>query len=386
MRVVQANSRGYPRRWDHTEYSDRPEIQDFLYDRDLRLREIRYSRYGGEDVDPRLEKRIELCNEGETTNGLVKHFADESQLALSFASVNLTSLDDPTKTFGSSKSDITQHLLLRDLNGRVVQRLFLNPYGVNVADGDGICGFKYEHDGMGRMTAQRYLFLIGERFECRANKKGIVGKAYQYKNRVMNKVEYVDLQGRPSIGPRGWKICEGRFDEYDNNIESSFLDESGHRVLESNGIAGCKTTYDGRGDMIARTYTGTNGMPVLHKEGFSELRWEYDERGRQTKVSCFGVDGKPALHKNGYAQMRWAYDKCGNKTKESYFGTDGHATLFKDGFAKVCVEYDKYGHMTQQTFFGIDGGPALHRYGYAKVCLKYAYASQEWVCRNTVEI
>lgn len=40
VRVVQANSLGYPRKLDHSQYKDRPQIQDFTYDNDLKT--VRY--------------------------------------------------------------------------------------------------------------------------------------------------------------------------------------------------------------------------------------------------------------------------------------------------------------------------------------------------------
>ncbi len=74
MRVVQAGSSGFPRKVDHTEYSDRPAMQDFEYDKDNRLSKIFYGRYNGESRPPYVEKRLEFYNENAVTNGLVKFF------------------------------------------------------------------------------------------------------------------------------------------------------------------------------------------------------------------------------------------------------------------------------------------------------------------------
>lgn len=168
VRVVQANSRGFPRMWDHEEHSDRPQIQDFTYDRDLRLREIRYGRYNGEGNEPHLERRIELWDEGDVTNGLIKFFANKGQLGFAYGAEHAATFDLAGSTM-SGKSEITQHLVRRDAKGRVTQRLFLNLSGGNVPDSDGLYGFSYEYDGFGRQTAQWYLFRDGDGFGRRAN-------------------------------------------------------------------------------------------------------------------------------------------------------------------------------------------------------------------------
>ena len=116
VRVVQANSRGYPHKWEHAEYFNRPQIQDFMYDRDLRLREIRYGRYNGEGNEPHLDKRIELWDEGDVKNGLIKFFANKGQLGFAYGAAQTTF--DPAGDTLSGKSEITQHLVQRDTETR----------------------------------------------------------------------------------------------------------------------------------------------------------------------------------------------------------------------------------------------------------------------------
>lgn len=425
-RVVQANSHGYPCKWNHTAYSDRPQIQDFKYDRDLRLREIRYGRYNGEGREPYLEKRIELSNARGEVNGLMEFFVNNERLDLAFGMASATTVS-LTEILESPKIEITKHLCQRDGQGRIKRRLFLNNSNANVKDADGLFGFSYEHDGMGRTTLIWYLGRKGEEYCPRANKQGVAGKQYAYIGHNISREEYVDESGSPILRLRGWGACESSFDNYDRIIKIRFLGIDGGEVhreydfrgnkirevyygtdgklapgsdgcaeihweydergnitkmsfygvdgqltLTNSGFAAVRMDYDENGNRTKQLYFGVDGMPVLHKDGCSEVHWEYDMYGNKTGEAYFGVDGKPKLHKNGYAEVRMEYDERGNKTRRVFVDTNGMPTLNKDGFAEVRMKYDEYGNATNEALFGVDGKPALDRVlGYAEMRMKY---------------
>ena len=146
VRVVQASSSGFPRKINHTEYAQRPMIQDFEYDKDGRLTKIFFGRFNGNASPLHIEKRLELYNEGGVINGLVKFFASkEGQLDFLYAGSALSSTKSEDITL-STKSEITQHLFVRDKSGRVKKRQYLNNSGAKVADADGIWGVEYVYD------------------------------------------------------------------------------------------------------------------------------------------------------------------------------------------------------------------------------------------------
>ena len=345
VRVVQVNSCGYPCKFSRTGYADRPQIQDFLYDDALRLREIRYGRYNGEGREPCLEKRIELFNERGVVNGLMQFFSREGQLDVAYGDTSTTRFCG-----SSSKSEIAMHLLRRNGKGRVTQRLFLNLSRTNISDGDGLYGFAYEYDDLGRQTAQWYLCHNGDDFERRANKKGIAGRRYEYYGRNIRKAEYVDIDGRPVLGPHGWMVFEAHYDEFDNNTETCFFDEKWESAYCEDGYVGYKAEYDWRGNKTRVSYYGVDGKLTLCKDGYAEMLVEYDERGNETKQSFGDIDGKPILHKDGYSEMRMKYDERGNKTRISFFDVYGKPTLNKDGFADVIAEYGVDGKVSKVTF------------------------------------
>ena len=393
VRVVQANSHGYPRKWNHAEYSDRPQIQDFKYDRDLRLMEIRCGRYNGEGREPYLEKRIELSNARGEVNGLMEFFFSNERLDLAFGVASVTTVDR-AKIAESSRIEITKHFCKRDGKGRITQCLFLNNSIANVKDGDGLHGFSYEYDEMGRPTVIWYLGRNGEEFCHRANKQGVAGKQFSYTGHNVSKEEYLDESGNPILKLRGWGASESSFDNYDRLIKICFLgtsggevrreyDTHGNKIREvyfgidgkrapgSDGCAEFRWECDERGNITKMTFYGVDGKPILTKSGFAAVRMEHDENGNRTRQSYLGVDGMPISHKDGCSEVHWEYDVSGNKIMEAYFGVDGKPTLLKNGYAEVRMEYDERGNKTRRVFIGTNGKPTLHKDGFAEVRMKY---------------
>ncbi len=366
VRVVQANSHGLPcKRWQ-LEY-DRPQMQDFTYDNKFRLCEIRYGRYNGEGREPYLEKRIELSTENGVVNGLLQFFSSEGRLDKAYAMASTTESDD----LFSAKSEITQHVIKRDPRGRVEQRLFLNLLGANVPDGDGLYGFGYEYDDFGRQTAQWYLHRDGNEFLRHPNKKGVAGVKYEYHERNMRKIEYVNQNGSPVIGPHGWMVIVSDFDKNDNVVKTLRYDERRNRICGKGCYAEERMEYDECGNMTKVKYLGIDGKLTLVQDGYAELRCEYDTRGNQTKESYFDVDGKPTLHKNGCVAVLREYDACGNETRRQYLGVDGSPALIQNGYAELRCEYDTRGNQTKESYFGVDGKPILLQDGYAAVLREY---------------
>lgn len=398
VRVVQANSSGTPIKKEHV-YENRPLVQDFEYDESSRLREIRIGKVNGDRTESSFEKRVELFNEDGVINGLLKFFSSKGQLGVAYDTASMTKVGEGL----SSKSEIAQHLVQRNERGGVVQRLFLNLSGANVADSDGLYGFTYEYDDRGRQTAQWYLSRAGNGFARRANKKGVAGCKYEYEGRNMYKVEFVDPKERHIVGPQGWMVRKDKFDEFDNIKEFWFEDGNGRKALCVDGYVGCSNEYDARGNRIKAVYLGMDGKAVLLKDGYAEVRMEYD-CGNMTRISCFGVNGETVLSKDGYAEVRMEYEhgnmtrkvylgvdgkpslakagyaeirieqEFGNVTRVSYFGTDGRLMLQEDGYAEVRMEYE-HGNMTKMLYFGVDGKPVLHNDGYAEVRMEYEHGN-----------
>ena len=370
VRVVQADSHGKPFEFEHPVCGKRPLIQDFTYDHERRLCEIRHVRYNGNkrnaslEKASSLEKRIELSNVDGVVNGLLEFFTGEGRLGKSYA---MSSMVQPEVSFMRANSEITQHTIRRDKKGRVVQELFRNSSGDSIPNGDGIYGFSYEYDDMGRQTAKWNLFRRGDAFERWVNKRGVAGCKFEYEGRNVRRITYVDSKERLVVGPHGWMVCRREFDTLDNITHLWYEDENGKKAFGESGYAELRNEYDDKGNMTRASYFGVDGKPALCAEGYAEKRLERDSRGDLTKVSYFGVDGKPTLHKDGFAEIRTERDSRGNLTKVSCFGVDGKPTPYKNGVVEIRWEYDSRGNETKQSNFGVDGKPALDKDGFAEI-------------------
>ena len=373
-RVVQAHSSGTPTEWGHTEYAKRSPVQEFEYEKEWPNVGKRVSTIIYKDRTGKFTKRLEL-SEGKdgTTNGLLEFFGEKGKTERLFAKAGATTLNSENALSSRTNTEIAQHEFRRDGRGRILEVRFLNVYRVPVADDDGIYGFDFQNfDEYGRYQEQWYIGLDGSgKLSRTVNKNGVGGKRYAYLGRNMTRAEYVDSTGRPIMGPHGWMVCADKFDSFDNNIESTFLDEKGNVALLACGVAGYKAKYDEVGNHVSQTYYDTACKPTLHVDGNAGWIAEYDERGRETRNVWIGVDGKPTLHKDGYAEYRVEYDERGNVTKVSYFGVDGKPTLHVDGYAGWIAEYDERGRETRRVLIGVDGKPTLHKDGYAEYRVEY---------------
>lgn len=363
VRVVQANSRGYPCKWEHTEYSDRPQIQDFEYDKNLRLRQIRYGRYNGEGSTPRQVKMLELLSTGGGTNDIVKFYRN-MDMAISFASLNDS---------GDLKSEVPQHKLKRNTLGRVVQCLFLNMAGGYTLDDSGMAGFAYDYDGLGRKVRQQYLFPMGkDHFEIGKNSKGVAGHTYSYNGPCLHKVTAINKRDEPVVDADGSIICEAvEFDEHGNLLCEKFVDENGNLSPNANGVAIVRCTYDANGDVTSTAFFGADGNPALSKEGFARLEAVYDSHGNIIEQRCYGENGEPVICEIGFASVVYHYDEYGNPTNAAFLGLTGNPICHADGNCAIDAEYDESGNMIRRVFQDQFGRAVLTKLGYAEECLAY---------------
>lgn len=373
VRVVQANSLGYPCTRAEQAFADRPKIQDFKYD-GSRLREILQGRGDGDGRITSLERRVELYNdEGDNdewiVNGLLKFFSQESPRSMAYSA---SSALPPIERRGfAQQAEIVQHALVRDSQGRIRQRLFLNSSFSNVPDGDGLYGFEYEYDEWGRETSRWQLGRVHNGFQRLPNKTGVAGVLHEYCGMNQEKTRYVNEVGGAVLGPDGWAICERAFDRFGNLTVASYFGVDGKPIQNKDGFAEIRWEYDGGGNAKKAWLFGLDGKPVLCRDGYAEVRLDHDEYGNTTTLSYFGLDGKPATCKDGFSESKWEYDEYGNIKQINYFGVDGKSALDKNGVAEVRWAYDGHGNTVEELCLGTDGKPTLHKDGYSGIYFEY---------------
>lgn len=412
MRVVQAASSGFPREVNIIEYSNRPAIQNFEYDRDNRLIKIFYRRYDVEGQLSRIEERLEFYNENNVTNGLVRFFYYRDG-SLNFAyRVPVSVLGDGK--FANSKSEIMQHILARDKLGRVRRRYFLNSSGAKVSDADGIFGAEYVYDDIGRKVEEWYLApgLDVNSLERKANRIGIAGKKYRYRDNMLLSVETVNPEGMPVLNQDGWMVreitewdpfgnpqcevfkdmrgrgmlsqvhgysqCRRKYDSYGNVTNTSFHSCNGCLVNNfTDCVAGYVSDYDEQCCVTNRWYYGIDNRPVCIKLGFKGSYFVYDEKGELVKTAWYGLDNKLTCNVLGYAQLIQLYDARNKLLNVFYLDTDGKLVTGKFGCAGYQLEYGDSGNILRRSYYGSNGELCTTMLGYAESRHKYDIRGNE---------
>jgi hypothetical protein len=109
---------------------------------------------------------------------------------------------------------------------------------------------------------------------------------------------YFDGDGAPMTTLSGYHAVKQIFDERDNMVLGTYLDEH-QRVTEIwNHVASWKNEYDGD-RLVATWYLDANGDPIDAKWGFSLKRREYDDRGVPGAWQYFNADDRPVNRIDG---------------------------------------------------------------------------------------
>ncbi len=336
-RIVHANSSGTAIPHEDDELLFRPAIQQLTYD-DKAGRLI-YTDY----FDSKAMPTVRLAYSGD------KHTTIDFERSTRGGDAAHAWLNAGTTAFGSDlfgvsgvknrgkKSGVQRWKIARDTQGRIARIEFKRlKSDTPVKDADGVFGFEYDLDEIGRVVELRYLDY-DNRF--RTTKTGIAGRKYEYDGSHRKRTMYIDDQGRPVPNEQGWAVTEESFDSL--------------------------------GNVRVGRYYGRDGRPVLSKEHIAEYRYEYDIHGNRTAGAFFGTDGKPIVHALGCASFKAEHDPFGNVVRAEYFGGDGNPCFLKDGFASVTIKYDGHNNPIERSYFGVDGKPCRHVLGHARIVMRY---------------
>lgn len=388
VRVVQANSRGYPRElnyglnsdhcmprdWALAEYSERPMIQDFKYDSDLRLTEIKCSvgKY----------KVTMFYTHKDGINGLCKFYKKMDCREIDFLVSKIRSASR-----GVAYSNIGQFLLCRDGNGRVNQRLFLDIYGMKTANAEGIFGSVFENDKIGRPLREQYIAFDNNLMVSQTNDMGFSEVKYFYmneclvreeklnhrgdiilahknsfdKNGNLIKTESVDSLGKQKIipNPRGRTEALYNFDQIGNITTIQYKNNEG-RLIEwkdleydkyGRVVAICNHDIGSGSSSTLKYHYGRNVIKKISEHG--GIIMEYNEHGISKEIE---LDGGGLVRTNGdYSITKWEYDDNGRVLRKLYYSYDNKpARMSYWGDAGEAYEYDKRGNLAKIIYLDVD--------------------------------
>ena len=377
-RVIRANSAGYPIAAGINDDPERPEIQDFEYHQQgfnfaERLTEKRCGIFNGKGFEPMLQRRMTYENQDGVVNAVVRFYdTKEGPLDVAYLASISTSADN-AELGDVYRADICQFRVERDAAGRETRRLFLSKGDENVPDADGLYGKDFVLDNFGRIVEERYLFLDGDSLALSANKHGVAGKRIVYDGREEIRTDYVDVVGRPIMGPKGF-ITEvvAEQDAFGNPIVQRYIDADGKIMSTTKGYAEIRSSFDDRGNVVRQEYFSEDGEKTVNCEmGVHAVEIGYDATGRITSLATSGIDGERVCTKNGVWAARSEYDENSRLSAVTNYGIDGKPVLNNAGWHRIVRRYDREGRMVEELYYGVDGKLVLTKNGTAGCRMEY---------------
>lgn len=359
-RVVCANSAGIPTEYQFTEFIHRPVIQEVEYERSTGqvIKVIQEDAFG-------IPQKVLLYpNVGREKNvvDVVTPAGNASSTASSVSSLESSFFALP---YNSPKSHIGRYEYQRNEKGEVVRLLFRqNNDNVPVCDANGIYGFGYVLDSLGRPVRIDFLDAGANIVE---DQTGIAGKRYVYDGSGnIGRVVYVDGRGQPAFNAQKWAILENESNADGNMVSASVFDPEGKPCLNYVFLMyRLLNRYDEQGFSTETTFAGVDGKPMICGLGYAKLATVY-EQGRPVKQSYLGINGEPVYAKNGISVITRKYDAAGRTAEESYWGTDGHPCRLKTGFARIEFFYSDRGEKIREAYFDEENN-ACFRFGVASL-------------------
>ncbi len=225
---------------------------------------------------------------------------------------------------------------------------------VPCCDHQGIYGFLYKYDHLGRLETKQFNDKDGSLV---ARKDGIAMIVFSYCPGGLSQIMYRDRHNQPVQNAIGYCILKYEYDDKGRNNRSLFLDYNNQPCFISSKIAGLKSIFDEQGNEIKRIFLDTDGNCCYHKEGHVQQWIVYDTRGNVIDVSYRDQSGNPCLTIYWIAGFRKEYNEFGLEIKRSFYGLDGNPCLNFEGVSARCIEYDTNGNECKRSFFNEFGNP-----------------------------
>ena len=215
---------------------------------------------------------------------------------------------------------------MRDDNGRVVEKRYLDANGDPVARYGDYYGLSYEYDETS--TAITYLDAEENPVEHSDGYSTIVRT--QVGGRASDDF-YYDLNGQQvqCAGEYYGLHCE--FNTEGQNTSLTFLDKDGHAVSTSSGYAIKTYQRDMDGNVVGEQYFDTEWNPVKSSLGqYGEL-YQCNEQGYIGQITYLDVDGNPAPTNAGYTILKRTYHRDGTADTDMYFDANGNPKALSKG-------------------------------------------------------
>ena len=283
----------------------------------------------------------------------------------------------------AGKTEIARWRVKVDDRGYVIEKSYGNAWGDPTADRDGKAVVRYTRDDEGRVTGETALGLDGEPVEETGST--IVSSRSEYDNKGrLAFFRFLDIDGKPTVGPLGYAVEEVHHDAAGNVIERRFLGKDGELVTRLDGFGIFRANYDEHGTILSKKFYDTAGKPVVVPGfGFHELRIEHDKLGREISKSGFGINGEALTMAEGYHGIRFGFDAGGRISDQMLFGNGGEAVRHpKEFWHHLKVTFDARGNEVGVQLLGIDENPVANADGVSQIAWTFDEADRftTWRC------
>lgn len=189
---------------------------------------------------------------------------------------------------------------------------------------------------------------------------GYASIQYEYKTNKIIKTSYLDVSGKPAMGPDGYAVQEIKRGTRGVQTETVEYDAEGklltHSVTEYVDIA--------KSNLIKSvSWYDAENKPAAGPDGYARVEYEYFKR-KKCKTTYFNADGGLFLYeKDGFACKEEKY--IDGKVRElNYYGADGNLIAGPSGFAQAKYTYAQGGKETLTMYYNADGSPFFTNKGY----------------------
>ena len=362
-RVTLVNSQGKPVRHIDTEYSNSRFVDVYYTYRDN-------GKLDNKRIYDQFGKLLYKVDYDENMKVAMFKYDDDHGTAKRLL-LNTTKL---TNVNENERSAITRYLLDYDENGLLQKMEYASGEDNNkVGDADNIYGQAFSYDEKGRIIEIRFLSRDGK---LHGNKNGLAIKQYTYdEDDNWTEVRYLASNGKPSHDGNNCPLVKISYDEWGNRASEMYYTFDGKPAYRTD-ISACGLTYeyDENGNNVLRTYVNGSGHPIVNSTGFSQLRSEYNDDGYCTQMSFLDRTGKPANNINDgdvFSIIKYTVNDKGMELSRSFFDTKNRPINTSAGIHRIVFEYDSVGNMLKAQYQDKNQKPA-HNSGYEST-VKYTY-------------
>lgn len=229
------------------------------------------------------------------------------------------------------------------------------------------CGFEYEYDDNGFLTAQSYIDSNGNLMHG----KGGFARTYRKydKNGFLTEAEFEDKNGKKTnyLAENGdvYGRIKYTVDEKGLVLSAAYYDMQDKPIEGPDGVHKMECMYDSIGNILKKDYLNKELQPVQIAGFQCSEKYSYNDRNLCQSIVFFDKDGELTYCQSGFAICQKTYDKMGNAIRYEYLDKDGKTLVnCHEGYAVEEVTYDALGNIKKINNYNSALKPCMTSFGY----------------------